>query len=153
MLAILPKEAILVYNITVCNCLRTSGKDACRMSAQKGEIIMAVSYTHLSEGEAAVAAQPDPKKLSPIPMDITVEPPVENIYHFPPISLLKQPKNSGNLDVSEELKANAAKLVDTLKSFGVQTRIIDICRGPTVTRYELQPSAGVKDVYKRQERK
>lgn len=97
-----------------------------------------------AEGEAAAAAQPDPKKLSPIPMDITVEPPVENIYHFPPISLLKQPKNSGNLDVSEELKANAAKLVDTLKSFGVQTRIIDICRGPTVTRYELQPSAGVK---------
>ncbi len=45
MLAILPKEAILVYNITVCNCLRTSGKDACRMSAQKGEIIMASNFT------------------------------------------------------------------------------------------------------------
>ncbi len=97
-----------------------------------------------SEGEAAAPAQPDPKKQAPIPMDITVEAPVENVYHFPPISLLKQPKSGGNLDVSEELKANAAKLVDTLKSFGVQTRIIDICRGPTVTRYELQPSAGVK---------
>ena len=35
-------------------------------------------------------------------------------------------------------------LVDTLQSFGVQTRIIDIARGPAVTRYELQPSAGVK---------
>lgn len=34
--------------------------------------------------------------------------------------------------------------MDTLKSFGVQTKIIDISRGPTVTRYELQPSAGVK---------
>ena len=40
--------------------------------------------------------------------------------------------------------ANAARLVDTLKSFGVQTRIVDISRGPAVTRYELQPSAGVK---------
>ena len=34
--------------------------------------------------------------------------------------------------------------MDTLQSFGVQTRIIDISRGPAVTRYELQPSAGVK---------
>ena len=42
------------------------------------------------------------------------------------------------------MKNNADTLVDTLKSFGVQTRIVDIHRGPTVTRYELQPSAGVK---------
>ena len=34
--------------------------------------------------------------------------------------------------------------MSTLQSFGVQTRIIDIARGPAVTRYELQPSAGVK---------
>ena len=58
--------------------------------------------------------------------------------------MLKPPKNDGNVDVSEELKANAAKLVDTLKSFGVQTRVIAYSRGPTVTRYELQPLAGVK---------
>lgn len=65
-------------------------------------------------------------------------------YAYPPASLLKAPIVTGNRDVSEELKANAALLVDTLKSFGVQTRVIDISRGPTVTRYELQPSAGVK---------
>ena len=35
-------------------------------------------------------------------------------------------------------------LVDTLKSFGVQAKILDISRGPAVTRYELQPAAGVK---------
>ncbi|MBQ4050865.1 MAG: DUF87 domain-containing protein, partial [Oscillospiraceae bacterium] len=68
----------------------------------------------------------------------------EPVYRFPPVSLLKPPKASSATDVSEELKSNAAKLVDTLKSFGVQTKIIDISRGPTVTRYELQPSAGVK---------
>ncbi len=65
-------------------------------------------------------------------------------YVYPPISLLKLPKASAGLDTSSELKANADRLVDTLKSFGVQTRIIDISRGPAVTRYELQPSAGVK---------
>lgn len=69
---------------------------------------------------------------------------VVNEYVTPPTSLLKLPTYTGNRDASEELKANAALLVDTLKSFGVQTRVIDISRGPTVTRYELQPSAGVK---------
>ena len=66
------------------------------------------------------------------------------VYHYPPLSLLKAPVNGQNSDLSGELKNNAELLVNTLKSFGVQTRIIDISRGPTVTRYELQPSAGVK---------
>lgn len=70
--------------------------------------------------------------------------PVQQEYRLPPVSLLKLPKNASNADVSEELKMNASKLVETLKSFGVQTRIVDITRGPTVTRYELQPSTGVK---------
>ena len=46
--------------------------------------------------------------------------------------------------VQDELKANAQKLVDTLESFGVRTRVLDISRGPSVTRYEVQPMAGVK---------
>ncbi|MEG0615381.1 MAG: DNA translocase FtsK, partial [Oscillospiraceae bacterium] len=66
-------------------------------------------------------------------------------YIKPPISLLTPPKGQVmNENASAELKQNADTLVDTLKSFGVQTRIVDIHRGPTVTRYELQPSAGVK---------
>lgn len=65
-------------------------------------------------------------------------------YIFPPVSFLKAPIGASNQDVSAELHANADRLVDTLKSFGVETRIIHICRGPSVTRYELQPSAGVK---------
>lgn len=66
-------------------------------------------------------------------------------YTFPPIDLLKNVDNEANAAEAEaEMKSNADTLVDTLKSFGVQTRIVDIHRGPTVTRYELQPSAGVK---------
>ena len=66
-------------------------------------------------------------------------------YTVPPIDLLKNVDNSLNSAEAEaEMKNNADTLVDTLKSFGVQTRIVDIHRGPTVTRYELQPSAGVK---------
>ena len=66
-------------------------------------------------------------------------------YNFPPIDLLKPSHNDANsADAELEMKANADTLVNTLKSFGVMTRIVDIHRGPTVTRYELQPSAGVK---------
>ena len=65
-------------------------------------------------------------------------------YVPPSVELLREPAAPPEDDISEELKANAARLVDTLKSFGVQTRIVDISRGPAVTRYELQPSAGVK---------
>ncbi len=67
-----------------------------------------------------------------------------NGYCYPSDGLLNEPKHANNLDISAELKSNALRLVDTLKSFGVETRITDICRGPAVTRYELQPSAGVK---------
>ena len=66
------------------------------------------------------------------------------VYHFPPISLLTEADNANNENIEQELRSNAQKLVETLQSFGVQTRITDICRGPAVTRYELQPSAGVK---------
>lgn len=65
-------------------------------------------------------------------------------YVYPAIDLLNAPKTITQANMSAELKNNADRLVDTLKSFGVQTRIIDISRGPSVTRYELQPSAGVK---------
>ncbi len=66
------------------------------------------------------------------------------LYQFPPVGLLKVPENPDERGIEQELKTNASRLVQTLQSFGVQTRITDICRGPAVTRYELQPSAGVK---------
>ena len=66
------------------------------------------------------------------------------LYQFPPVGLLKIPENPDERGIEQELKTNASRLVQTLQSFGVQTRITDICRGPAVTRYELQPSAGVK---------
>lgn len=65
-------------------------------------------------------------------------------YKFPPLSLLKETKPQNAASLSAELDGTAERLVETLRSFGVETRIVDISRGPTVTRYELQPSAGVK---------
>ncbi len=65
-------------------------------------------------------------------------------YRLPPIDCLKPPKISLGGDSSAELKNNAEKLVEVLRSFGVETKIVDIACGPSVTRYELQPAVGVK---------
>ena len=65
-------------------------------------------------------------------------------YKFPPIDLLKGGPAKSLVAEQAELESTAQRLVNTLKSFGVETRIVDISRGPTVTRYELQPSTGVK---------
>ena len=65
-------------------------------------------------------------------------------YNFPDVNLLKNPSNNENQYDTEELKNTAQILVDTLKSFGVTTNLLDFSKGPTVTRYELKPAAGVK---------
>ena len=65
-------------------------------------------------------------------------------YQYPPIELFEKSKEESDPNAEDELKANAQKLVDTLESFGVRTRVLDISRGPAVTRYEVQPMAGVK---------
>lgn len=65
-------------------------------------------------------------------------------YSFPPIECLKEPDFSREGDYAYEMKTTAQKLVDTLKSFGVETKLIGVSRGPSVTRYELQPAPGVK---------
>ena len=66
----------------------------------------------------------------------------DNGYVFPPVSLLKASESKGSAVAGTE--AMAEHLVETLRSFGVETRIVNVSRGPTVTRYELQPCAGVK---------
>lgn len=73
---------------------------------------------------------------------ITVE--IDADYKFPPIDLLNVAKAEDSSKISAETQSKSELLVNTLKSFGVQTRLVGISRGPSVTRYELQPAAGVK---------
>lgn len=65
-------------------------------------------------------------------------------YEFPPVSLLNTSKHSGKDYSTRELKDIAIKLQTTLASFGVDAKVTNVTKGPTVTRYELQPSVGVK---------
>ena len=72
------------------------------------------------------------KKAAPVP------------YNYPPIEILTEDLNDEPVDIKEELQDNAVKLVETLKSFHVNTKIENISRGPTITRYELKPEMGTK---------
>ena len=65
-------------------------------------------------------------------------------YKYPPLDLLLRDEFSNLGSIEAEMEHTAERLVEVLRSFGVETRVVDISRGPTVTRYELQPSAGVK---------
>lgn len=65
-------------------------------------------------------------------------------YILPPIDCLNQPEFSSSEGFANEMQVTSKKLVEVLSSFGVETKLVGISRGPSVTRYELSPAPGVK---------
>ena len=93
---------------------------------------------------AAEPAKPEAQKETAQQPAAAPAEPAEKPYVFPPISLLGcDPGNSSGFGILEQQK-NGRKLEMTLKSFGVEARVINVSAGPTVTRYEVSPSQGVK---------
>lgn len=68
-----------------------------------------------------------------------------DIYEYPKIELLNI-NNASRLKKEDKIDLinNATKLKDTLKSFGVDANVVQVTKGPSVTRFELQPNSGVK---------
>ncbi len=112
------------------------------------------------EAKPAPAAQPmppveipeQPEKLkkadvqleaAQIAQEIGQQEPQKPEYTFPPVSLLKAGSGQTH-DGTEEMRQNAERLSDTLQSFGIEAHIINVTRGPSVTRYELELQRGVK---------
>lgn len=100
------------------------------------------------EPVSAENTQSDDDKKPVEPMEITPieieEPPIIKEYIPPTPDLLYEgPKvhSGGKID---ELKANSAKLVEIFRSFGIETRVTNITRGSSITRYEVVPAAGIK---------
>ncbi len=65
-------------------------------------------------------------------------------YVFPPLKLLHRGKSGARRGQEEEIRQTAAKLQQTLDSFGVHVTVTNVSCGPSVTRYELLPEQGVK---------
>ena len=73
------------------------------------------------------------------------EPTQETIYHYPPLTLLDRGAAGEDARIQDgDRMATGKLLVNTLKDFGISTELGDVTCGPSVTRYELVPSAGVK---------
>ncbi len=65
-------------------------------------------------------------------------------YQYPPVSLLKEGDGAIGAEALGELKANQNRLEDTIRSFGIDAHIVNVTRGPSVTRYELELDQGVR---------
>lgn len=75
---------------------------------------------------------------------ITPPPPPEPEYIFPPIDLLSSPPAKNGSVSDDEIQARADRLIETLHSFNVRANIVNISRGPTITRYEIGLEAGTR---------
>ncbi|MEW4369295.1 FtsK/SpoIIIE family DNA translocase [Paenibacillus kandeliae] len=90
-----------------------------------------------SSSDASAAAEGDQQAATP-------PPPPPKPYRLPPYSLLAKPKVSSNAADQNDYMVIARKLETTLESFGVRAKVLEVVRGPAVTRYEIQPDVGVK---------
>nr|WP_317450031.1 DNA translocase FtsK 4TM domain-containing protein [uncultured Sellimonas sp.] len=106
------------------------------------------SQTPMSQAEeqknraAEKAQEAEARKNVTVEIEKSIAKPVP-VYHAPPMSLLKHGiKGSGDSDA--HLRETAAKLQQTLKTFGVNVTVTNVSCGPAVTRYEVQPEMGVK---------
>ncbi|MDE2009785.1 MAG: DNA translocase FtsK [Candidatus Omnitrophica bacterium] len=85
-----------------------------------------------------------PPKVETAPEAPKPAPKAAGEYHLPGVELLKDPPPVSEGKVQERLMNGAKILEETLSDFGVNVKVVDIERGPVITRYELQPAPGVK---------
>ncbi len=96
--------------------------------------------------KASGAEEPEtaaPVSVDEIKSEIGEQKSGKPVYTLPPLELLSKGK-AAKTDSEKTLMSTAAKLQQTLEDFGVNVKVVNVSRGPTVTRYELQPEHGVK---------
>ena len=91
----------------------------------------------LKKGEAAAAAAEISMEIEEKTQEVIPE------YEFPPVSLLEL-RRQGMVDSTSEMRENSVRLAEALKSFGIEPHIVNVIRGPAITRYELELDKGVK---------
>ena len=97
-------------------------------------------------GSRELISEVEPLDVQVPPITARPKPETVRPYRKPPVNLLmKNPGRSSSPMAQKALmNQNAKKLEDVLASFGISAKVINISRGPSVTRYELQPNSGVK---------
>jgi len=102
------------------------------------EIVREPAVPKLKKGEAAEAvAQIEQEAAQRLAQP-------SQSYLYPPVSLLDEGGETDTAGVAGELRANQARLEDTIHSFGIEANVVNVTRGPSVTRYELELDQGVR---------
>ncbi|MBT2761088.1 DNA translocase FtsK [Paenibacillus sp. ISL-20] len=96
--------------------------------------------TSNGESNAAITEDGAPEGMAPAAPPA----PPPKPYKLPPFRLLSKPNNGGKGGDQNDYMQVARKLEATLESFGVRAKVLEVVRGPSVTRYEIQPDIGVK---------
>ena len=123
-----------------------TGTESSFVVPQRGEAAhLQVSTSVGNSASAPISSPPSAAKADPNTMNLAAmqAEPVEP-YCYPSLNLFNATRPDDEAGAAREMKKNADILVNTLDSFGVKTTMLDRCRGPSVTRYELQPQAGIK---------
>ncbi len=105
---------------------------------------VAETVAQVSEAQAKVTAKDAQESAAQVAAEIALaQQEVKPEYRFPPIDLLK-PSMRGNMDATAEMRENTRRLNETLASFKIEAHIINVTRGPSVTRYEVELDKGVR---------
>lgn len=122
----------------------TEGNSTAENEKQSGGILDKVSINSGQKGSKKKELQQAQEEITRLVSESSQQV-SEGGYHYPPSDLLYPSSSAENTQKAmEELERNGNKLETTLQSFGVNASIINICRGPSVTRFEVQPAPGVK---------
>ena len=108
-------------------------------------LVKTAEPTHEEFSSEKPSKKENEKKEDPIeiPVPKKEEPQARPEYCYPPIDLLRLPSKNA-LDATKEMRENTRRLNETLASFKVEAHIINVTRGPSVTRYEVELSKGVR---------
>ncbi|MBU0760011.1 MAG: DNA translocase FtsK [Candidatus Omnitrophica bacterium] len=91
-----------------------------------------------------ILSTPKPRQ-KPVPKKaVRIEPRVIGDYKLPTLDQLDTPPPESERMLGEDLEASAGVLEDTLRDFGIETKVVNISKGPVITRYELQLAPGIK---------
>ncbi len=136
----LPGDSVTIHNVPTEKTDRKTASKAENAESEKTEteldklISKAVEKKERQDRMAAGEVIAEPQKDNQM-----------SLYILPGLDLLSLPQAKNNSsEAVAEMNEKAAKIVNTFKSFGVEVTIRDIYRGPSITRYEIQPGVGVK---------
>jgi S-DNA-T family DNA segregation ATPase FtsK/SpoIIIE len=127
-----------------------AGEEKCN---NENDLKFEISYANLANAQDEGQSSNEKMKANAVlnineNLSETIDPisaSAEEDYKIPSVAMiLKKVSKAKSSKLSKEIAENARILEETLESFNVKAKIINACNGPAVTRYELEPAAGVK---------